>query len=318
MRSRTNNTRKNVLVTSISKKIPLLKAVRAALKRFAPSAKLIGADSNPGCPGRFFVDRFWQMPRLGDLSVKDLIEFCESEGIGVIFPTRDGELAFFAQHQAVLRNHGIAVMISRPEAVEACTDKLLFYKTMNHFPIIPTSENPDDIKAGRFVVKERFGAGSAQIGLNLEKAEAIAHAAKPSRAIFQPYIGGKEASVDLYVDLSGKVKGCVARMRDVVVNGESQITTTFRDSALETLCSRAAESLGLYGHVLFQVIIDQKGDFHIIECNCRFGGASTLSIAAGLDSFYWFLLEAAGEDLNPFVRSDGEKQLIRYPEDLIL
>ncbi|MNC49272.1 carbamoyl phosphate synthase-like protein [compost metagenome] len=71
--------------------------------------------------------------------------------------------------------------------------------------------------------------------------------------------------------------------------------------------------------MIFQVIIDHAGEYHFIECNTRFGGASRLSVEAGLDSFYWFLLEAEGNDLAeyPFVRSAQEKRLIRYAEDLI-
>ncbi|MNL47781.1 carbamoyl phosphate synthase-like protein [compost metagenome] len=89
---------------------------------------------------------------------------------------------------------------------------------------------------------------------------------------------------------------------------------------LEQQCADFAEKLGLYGHVLFQVIIDNEGKYNFIECNSRFGGASRLSIECGLDSFYWFLLESEGKDLTqyPFVRAAQDKRLIRYAEDLIL
>ena len=88
---------------------------------------------------------------------------------------------------------------------------------------------------------------------------------------------------------------------------------------LESLCCNVAEILKLYGHIVLQVIEDEKGDYHIVECNCRFGGASTLSIASGLDSFYWFLLEAADVDISeyPFLRSENEKRQIRFPEDVV-
>jgi carbamoyl-phosphate synthase large subunit len=56
---------------------------------------------------------------------------------------------------------------------------------------------------------------------------------------------------------------------------------------------------------------------HLLECNCRFGGASTLSIAAGLDSFYWFLRECLNEDLSdlPFLNYRRGLRQIRYAED---
>ena len=65
---------------------------------------------------------------------------------------------------------------------------------------------------------------------------------------------------------------------------------------------------------------DDENNFNILECNNRFGGASSLSLEVGLDTFYWFLLEVNGADLNqyPFIRSKIQKKQIRYPENLIL
>jgi carbamoyl-phosphate synthase large subunit len=170
------------------------------------------------------------------------------------------------------------------------------------------------------VVKERYGAGSQNIGLNLTKQEALHHSAKLSEPIFQPFISGKELSVDLYVSKKGKVKGVVCRSRDVVVNGESQITTTVESPKLEKLAIKVAEKLKLCGHIVLQVLIDSKNKIHIIECNSRFGGASTLSIQCGLDSFYWAMLEASGHDIDdyPFIKQRESRMQIRFPEDIVI
>ena len=75
-----------------------------------------------------------------------------------------------------------------------------------------------------------------------------------------------------------------------------------------------------YGHVILQAIIDEHDMIHIIECNCRFGGASTLSVKAGLDSFYWFFLEVLGQDLHdyPFTVIYNQIKQIRVPQDIYL
>ena len=67
-----------------------------------------------------------------------------------------------------------------------------------------------------------------------------------------------------------------------------------------------------------QAFIDVNRRIHIIECNARVGGASTVSIAAGLDIFYWSLLEADGANLHeqPFTRIIGEVRQIRVAEDV--
>ncbi|MBU8881195.1 ATP-grasp domain-containing protein [Bacillus sp. FJAT-29790] len=313
---------KNILVTSISKKVPLLKAVKQAIHKFNPAQSLYGADIENDVIGRFFVDEFWEMPKLNEISIDDFIYYCTSNNISYVIPTRDGELKFFSQNKNKLVEHGIYTMVSQIQAVEACLDKLCFFKTLikYSFPVIPTYQTVDELSSHtQVVVKERFGAGSKSIGINLSIKDAIEHSELLNFPIFQPMIEGIEVSVDLYLDKWGKTKGVISRTRDKVVNGESQMTKTKCIPELEKTCSDVAEKLKLYGHVIFQVIVDRQNKFHIIECNCRFGGASTLSLAAGLDSFYWFLLESKGNDLAnfPFERNTKELSLVRYPQDYI-
>ena len=58
----------------------------------------------------------------------------------------------------------------------------------------------------------------------------------------------------------------------------------------------------------------------MIECNARFGGASTTGIAAGVDSLFWSLLEARGVDVGdyPFIRIAGEIRQVRVPSDIYI
>jgi carbamoyl-phosphate synthase large subunit len=109
----------------------------------------------------------------------------------------------------------------------------------------------------------------------------------------------------------------VARTRDVVVRGESQVTTTLPDAALLARLRPIVEKLGLYGPFVLQALLTDEGGLLLIECNCRFGGASTLGIAAGVDSFYWFLQEAGGAYLQafPFVPVAGPLRQVRAAAD---
>lgn len=103
-----------------------------------------------------------------------------------------------------------------------------------------------------------------------------------------------------------------------MVAGESQITTTFRSEALEREAVRALETLDLRGPGVMQAIVIND-TMRIIECNCRFGGASTTAIAAGLDVLYWSLIEAFGLGLPPvFKRIADEVRQVRLPVDLVL
>jgi carbamoyl-phosphate synthase large subunit len=312
----------HVLVTSISKKIPMVEAVKNACKKIGPSVKLFGADVDPDCLGKYFVDSFWQMPPLSTLYAADIIHYCRHNTITAIIPSRDGELLFFATIKEELEKNGIAVMVSDVNSVTLCLDKLLFSEALfsQKLPAIPTALSVEKLSSPTFVVKERFGAGSQGILVNVGKKEAIAHSKKLEHPIFQPFVAGREYSVDVFSDKHGAVKGVVARTRDRVIHGESQMTTTVSHKALEALAKKVVQKLGLIGHCVLQVLEDAMGNLHIIEANCRFGGASTLSVALGLDSFYWFLLEANKEDLKnyQFVKPRGERRLIRYPKDMVI
>lgn len=311
----------NILITSISNKVPLIEAVRNLFRNRNIHCKVIGADSNDKCIARHFVDDFWQMSLLPELSIGDLIKFCQKNRVKVIFPTREGELTFFSKYKAELLKNGVHVMVSDLDALKLVQDKFAFYNHLkrNDFPVIETGLSIDSVKAKTYVVKERFGAGSRGLALDVSESKAREMAKTLSQPIFQPFIKGKEYSVDLYVDRFRNCKGVIVRERVVVIDGESQIARTIKHHEIEHLAKKLAKQLNLYGHAMFQMIVDDSGSIHIVECNPRFGGASTLSVRAGLESFYWFYLESCGKSLDdiPFKRSKNELTQVRYLKDLV-
>lgn len=316
------NHQTGVLISSISKKVPLIEAVRKASKQLSPFMQLHGCDCDKNCLAQYFVDVFWNCPPLEQSNVDQMLKYCLENRIQTIIPTRNGELEHFARHHELFKSQGVHVMVSPLEAIQNCLDKKLFadHLKANQFNAIPSELSPNSIEASYYVVKERFGAGSLNIAVKLSKERALEYAQKLQYPLFQPYIEGYEYSVDLYRGLSGQVLGCVARRRDLIVDGESQVTTTEKKPILERLCSEAAQALQLYGHVVFQALESDDQNFHLIECNPRFGGASTASIAAGLDSFHWFLSESCGISLkeHPFQRIQHEIRMVRYPTDRIM
>lgn len=313
----------NVLITSLSHKIPLIREVRKALMRIDADGRVLGADSNPECIGRYFVDVFWEMPSMDKLDPELVVQYCRTNEVRSIIPTRDGELLFFSENRNLLRRNGIAVMISSPTGVHKCLDKREFFnalKNNDYLNPIPTFNHPDPDYGARWVVKERFGAGSKNILLDVSALAArtsLNHFEKP---IFQPYVEGQEYSVDLYLCQESVPKGCVVRKRDVVIHGESQVTTTVDRPDIEKICLEAAAIIGLTGHALFQIIEGISGSLNILECNCRFGGASSVSVTAGLDSFYWFFRECLGDDLSEvsYAKSRHGLRQIRYAEDMVV
>ena len=311
----------NVLVTSASCKVPLVRAMQKAGRKLDPKIGVIAGDLDASALTGHVADAFWAMPHTVDAELPNLLKGCQERGIGTIFPTRDGELAFWSQARSAFAREGIEIIISDLDAINRCLDKLAFAKfgQVAGLPMIVAATDAKAVGSGPYVVKERFGAGSRGIGLNLDLSMALSHAKGLEEPIFQPFVTGPEISIDGWISAKGVVTGVVLRRRDVVVLGESQVTTTFRDLELEAQAVRALGELGLRGPVVMQAILSPDFGLRIIECNARFGGASTAAIAAGLDMFYWSLAERYKPNFVPHLdRSRCEVCQVRVPSDIVI
>ena len=311
-----------ILVTSLSKKVPLIRELQKALSKISTQGRIIGADIDKFCIGSYFVDDFWEMPSTSDLSDDALIAVINQFQITGIIPTRDAELLYFSSKRKLLEDIGVHLMLSNEQTVNICLDKLLFTETLkqSNFSVIESSLDVEQLKSERFVVKERYGAGSIGMAIAVTKQQAIAYAKKLKHPMFQPFIEGDEFSVDVFFNKQSQCMGVIPRKREVIIHGESQVTSTLEDTVMENLCQSIGESLGLTGHGVFQLIKTKHNKYKVIELNSRFGGASTLSIAAGLDSLFWFVLESIGESLDTYPMKRTKKQLkqVRYAMDKIV
>lgn len=308
----------NVLLTSAATKIPLYEALREASRGVNPETRVIAGDVDPLTPVKYVADDFWLMPRLTEVSPGELTKSLLGHEVKLIMPTRDGELLFWANARAQLQQVGVEVCTSSPESLSRCIDKLQFsqWGTEAGLPVIPSSETPEEFKGSRLVAKERFGAGSQNLHLNVSLDEAVELSARLTNPLFQPFVEGDEISVDAYIDRNSKVHGLVLRRRDKVKNGESVITTTFRDADVEAQATTILEALELQGPVVMQAMM-LNGGLQVIEVNARFGGASTTSISVGLDSLTWMVFEAFFPDqkLPDFMRANHDVRNIRMATD---
>jgi len=311
-----------VLVTSANRKLPLLRAIAEQLAAGGHSAQVVAGDSNPHCLASFAWPGFWQMPSVDRVSADDVVDAILNEKVTHLIPTRDADVAFFAAQRDRLEGAGVACMVSGTHSVNRCLDKLDFAQTLiaAGLPAIPTFGEAADAAgaSGNVVLKERRGAGSHGLSIDITAEAATLAAASLDDPIFQPFIAGEELSIDAYRSRRGTMLGTVARTRDLVIGGESQVTTTVDAEPYWSLVDEIMRVLDISGHAVIQLIASQNGP-QVVECNPRLGGASTLSLAAGLRSLQWFALESSGEDpaLLPFAPHSGQLRLVRTAGDQI-
>ena len=304
-----------ILLSSIGAKTALFHAVREALTRQCGTGKLLTSDLDADAPGHRLSDGRVALPALsGDKAIPPaLVAALLSAQVTLVVPTRDGELLFWAEHADRLRTVGVDVVVSSSRTIRLALDKLAFASAgaQSGLPTVPTFVSLPPAADGPFVVKERFGAGSRNIALNVGPNEALRASTSMASPVFQPYLRGEEYSADAWISRSGAVRGPVVRRRDTVTDGEATVTTTFRDAALEDVAKSVLTWLPARGPVNIQLLQTEDGSIHIIELNARFGGASTCSMRAGLDVWAWELAEHRGLEPEPFLRLAGEVRQTR-------
>lgn len=291
----------NILVTSASSKIPLVNAMLTAAGAFNPESIVFAGDSNPKALANFASKNFLELPKSNSENLKKIIEILREHEIKIILPSSDKDVEFFSENLEKFETEGLAVIVSKAESVRDCIDKLTFSKKMSSegLPVVESFSSLELCQSNKIVVKERLGSGSRNIGLNLDKGDAETMARNLTNPIFQGFIDGTEYSVDSWCDASGEPKGSVVRTRDLVINGESKVTTSVENSAIREISDRCLRTLNLFGPVVLQGIQTENEGFRIIEVNPRFGGASTCGIASGCNSLLWSLKSIENNNFTP-------------------
>ena len=312
----------NILITSASRKVSLVRAFQQALNQQG-GGKVIAVDVSPLSPALYLADEHYLVPRSEAKEfLPAMLRLCEQQHISLLIPSRDEELPLFARHKRKFANIGTVVMVSDLATVETCQDKRLFIKFCreNNFTIPKSYESsnlPADIQFPLFV-KPRFGKGGRQATLASSREELELVLTQMPEAIIQEFITSPEYTVDLFADFSGTVISVVPRERIYIFGGESFVSQTSRNPVLIQEAIRLAGKLRLIGHNTIQCFLD-GGVVKFIEVNPRFGGAANLSFAAGAPTPLFLVKLLQGEKLEPVIGQfkDGYVML-RYTDDLFL
>jgi len=249
-----------------------------------------------------------------ELIIKNLKRF----NISIVIPTRDGELLFWSKYKTKFKNNGIHIIVNEYNKIKLCNDKLKFYKFCKLNSIL-TPEIYDINKKNhkKIIIKEKFGSSKNIIIFNLKEnfQKKIAHFTDP---IIQEFIKGIEISVDVWINNSSKKIYYISRKRDLIINGESQITSIFKNNKLDKILTKVLNKLNFKGPFMLQ-LIKSNNNFYLLECNSRIGGASTFSMHNGLDMIYWSLIEALKIQKNHKIEFNNNNlytKQIRYPNDM--
>lgn len=307
----------NVLILSAAAKVLLVRAFAEAAR--AGGGRVIAADLTTDNAALFEADRAILLPRADAPEFgAALADACEAHAIDLIVPTRDGELPILAAMKERRGDRGVTVLAPGSVALETCQDKRRFvaFCAANGFAT-PGTYAAGEIPA-RFPVFVRPERGAGGQGARL--VETAAQLGELAGQLVQALETVAEYTVDVLMDLKGAPLQAVARQRLQVRAGEAVKSRTVALPDLTEPALGLCTALGLVGHNVVQAFYAPGAPPRFIEVNPRFGGASNLSIAAGLASPERLLQMVEGrerEAAEPRALSIG-LTMLRYAEDRIV
>ena len=297
----------NVLYTCSSRKIHTIKWLEKTLLKKKSKIKIFLSDSNPNVISKYFGDFFWKSPEFKKKNFNKILNFLLKNQIKIIFPSSDKELNFWAEYRDILKKKKIFVMVSDKKTIKICLDKYLFYNFLKSKKIlsVPAYLKINSFKSKRYVVKSRYGQGEKNCFLNLNYKDCKKLSKNINHSIYQPYLKGKEISIDCYIYNSKKVE-ILMRYRKLIHRGESEHVVFFKSEIIRKIISNLISQLNFSGHVMFQGIIYNK-KFYILECNPRIGGASVVCYHKNFNSFKKFIEDNVKIKIKDFVPKNKNK-----------
>lgn len=304
----------NVLILSAAAKVLLVRAFAEAAH--ARGGRVFAADVAADSAALFEADQAVRLPPSDAPEFAlTLADYCRRNAIRLVIPTRDGELGSLTSAKAALAGAGATALVATQGALDICQDKRRFVAFCAAEGLAtPQTYEPGEAPS-RFPVFVRPVRGAG--GRGARRVSQPEDLPTGDDVLVQALETAPEYSVDVLMDLDGRPLQAVARRRLLVRDGEAVKSRIEVVPDLQTQALKLCGALGLVGHNVVQAFWTPEIGPRFIEVNPRFGGASNLSIQAGLASPARILQMLAGDHAaaaHPRPITDG-LTLLRYAED---
>ncbi len=286
----------NILLLSAGRRVELAASFKVELEKRKLKGKVLATDLKPELSAACqMVDIAIKAPRVTESGYIDfLLGVCRENGVGLVIPTIDTELALLARHQKDFLGRGTHLVISEESLVLKCRDKRL---TSDLFAELNIDTPRLYARSGlQFPCFAKPYDGSSSVGACVvQSGEVLSDAMlADEKMMFMELIDRSysEFTVDAYYDRYGALACLVPRQRIEVRGGEVSKGVTRRHHVYDYLLSRLPKLVGARGCITFQLFAGGPNDrFAAIEINPRFGGGFPLSYNAGANYPGWLIDE---------------------------
>lgn len=291
-----------ILFTSVGRRVELMQAFRKAAEELGVDLTIIGADIIASAPALYFCDETRIVCRIREPQyIPQLLDVCEKEKVDCLIPTIDTDLLLLAENKEKFEAIGTKVLISAVDKVKLCRDKRFtadYFISLGLKSPIPVDDVEKYNMGYPAFIKPKDGSSSVDAYKVNNKEDLMTYAGKIEDYIIQPFVSGREFTIDIFCDYEGNPVYITPRERLAVRAGEVLKTQICQDDIMISEMKTLVADYKPCGQITVQLIKDENtGENYYIEINPRFGGGAPLSIKAGADSAKAVLRMLNGETL---------------------
>ena len=312
----------HILFTGVGRRIELLRAYRQAALCQNVNLKLYGADMAGTAPALAYCNYTRKVCAMRDSGYIDaLVEICKSDNIDLLIPTIDTDLLILSRNVDKFKKIGTRVLISAPDKISICRDK---NKTGEFFESCglkaPKTYNDYHKYDDRFpcFIKPKDGSSSINAFKVEDASELEVYAHQVDDYIIQPFVSGREYTIDIFCDFDGNPVFITPRERLQVRAGEVLKTQIHMDPVMIEESRKLIAGFKPCGPMTVQLIQDEvTGDNYYIEINPRYGGGAPLSMKAGARSAEVVLKLLCGESVEEYTGIIEDKAIYSRFDDSV-
>lgn len=299
----------NILLTCVGRRNYLVDYFKAVLDPLG--GEVYAANSHPNAAGFVPAGKSFLVPGIFEANyINVLIEICHQFDIRAIISLYDPELPILSQAKDHLASEGIIAVVSSPDVIDTCLDKLRANKFLQNLGIgIPETFQDLDLVNLKLetneinfplILKPRWGNASlflyeaytkdelnryySETHSQIQRSSPFQVTTSPedNRVIVQEKVFGQEYGLDVINDLTTNYMNTVVKRKIASRAGETDIAITVNSPELSTLGELIANNLGHVANLDIDLILSNKVPY-VIDMNPRIGGGYPFSHLAGVN-----------------------------------